>query len=826
MTLRDNAVETSTKAHQKEILAWLDASNPTARYSNTIKARHTGTGSWFVHSEAFDRWTKEANSISWLWGIPGCGKTVLSATVIEELTDICSHNPDHALAYFYFAFDDQALQRVERMVRSLFAQLCTQRASIPKCVDALYSKCSQGRSQPIPPTYDMLRNTFRLLLDCFGHVFIVLDALDECTERHNLVLALEDIASWHKPSLHMLTTSRKEFELEECMRTLTREVDRVGIEGVPVEADISSYVLGRLRTDRRLRRWHKSEQEETIVSTLTSKAQGMFLWVVCQLDVLARCRSKSELQEALLSLPKGLDDTYARILKIIDDEGNHAQVFQILQLLVGSNEPVTICQAAETITIDLNKTPQVDLDRRLVDLEDAVSMWSSLITLEKREDDTDVRDRVLRLAHFSIREYLLSTRIQKSTVSHWAMDAISTHLFIARLYIAYILFVEINADECTDQKWPYSQFCQDYPLIKVATSRWFKHLSIAELSETNFAWGKIGSQLFTADTESKCSPLVDLVRKRHCDHCFDLFRDESTWHQRDEAGIRQGSLMFTAHHNLPQTTEFLLAGGANPDTIHSYYDPGDSACPTPIVEATHWGHTNVVRRLLDHHVDVEIERQDCPNALKRACRYVYTEIVRLLLDYGADPNARVAGQITALGAALEACTAESYPGTSDSVKMLLQAGADIHDPVYDGIGSAPNYSPIAFGAYRIRNISVLRMLLENGADSVDGLAASCEKQSPERVLLCLAHGADINARAPVGPQVVKYWWSQLPFAGRTALQRACAHDDPRFVRMLLDHGADPNLCSPEGGSALEAYLNRPQNHLESGIGQGGLAYRG
>ena len=277
MALRDITLENSANFHQKDVLAWLNGSDPRTRYANTLKGRHTGTGSWYINSEAFDRWTKEPNSISWLWGIPGCGKTVLSTTIIERLMETCSHDPRFALAYFYFTFDDQAFQSVEGMIRSLIAQLCTQSTLIPHCVESLYEKCSEGRSQPTPSSLDSLRNVLCQLFGCFNEVYIVLDALDECTERHHLILALEDIVAWQKSELHLLTTSRRELELEEFMNTITIEADRIGIQGMPVEADINSYVLGRLCTDRRLKRWHKSELEKEIAMTLTSKAHGMYV---------------------------------------------------------------------------------------------------------------------------------------------------------------------------------------------------------------------------------------------------------------------------------------------------------------------------------------------------------------------------------------------------------------------------------------------------------------------------------------------------------------------------------------------------------------------
>ncbi len=268
------------------------------------------------------------------------------------------------------------------------------------------------------------------------------------------------------------------------------------------------------------------------------------------MDTLSRCRSVSELREALRSLPKDLDDTYARVLKAIDDDGNYAQVFKILRLLVGSNEPITIAEAAETIPIELDMTPQVDLERRLVDSDDVLSMCSALVVLETQRVDTDGK-RVLRLAHFSIREYLLSTRIHESTMSHWQMDTISCHLFIARLLITYILFLGIDIDACADDSPLGTQFYQDYPLAKVAMCRCSIHLSIAENSNTDLTCGDIGSQLFTFCSAATRSPLSQLFLIWHCDLCFGLTAENCEWDQRDDVGIRGNSLVFTAHHNLP-----------------------------------------------------------------------------------------------------------------------------------------------------------------------------------------------------------------------------------------------------------------------------------
>ncbi|KAI4171718.1 MAG: hypothetical protein LQ346_008715, partial [Caloplaca aetnensis] len=851
MALRDLTLENSATTHQKDILTWLDAPNPTPKYTNALQGRHPGTGSWYILSEAFDRWIKEPNSISWLWGIPGCGKTVLSATIIDRLTDLCSHHKDYALAYFYFAFDNVALQTVDGMIRSLAAQLCSQCISIPHWVESLYSRCSEAKSQP---THDSLRNMLCQLFGCFKQVFIVLDALDECTERHNLILALENIAGWQKSELHLLTTSRKELEIEECMNALTKEADRVGIQGIPIAGDISSFVLGMLRTDRRLKRWHKPELEKEIALTLTSKAHGMYVcrdllssyspvltlclphnrfqWVVCQLNTIASCRSMSELRRALLSLPKDLDDTYARILKAVDNDENHVQVFKILQLLVCSNEPITVAEAAETITIELDSTPQVDLERRLVEPDDVMTMCSALVVLETQEDSAYGRGPVLRLAHFSIREFLLSTRIQGGIVSHWHMDDISSHLFIARLFIAYLFFLEIDVDVneygfgC--YAGPNRQFYLDYPLAAAAATRWPRHLSIAENSGIDLACEETGSQLFMS--HSAATIQWPKFQTQHCMYCWGDLTYKGSW---DDVGIRHGSLVFAAHHNLLQTARVLLACGANPNAL---FNTGNRrrGPVTPLAEASYMGHIDIVKELLICQADVELEPQECPNALEQACRGGSIEAIRLLLDHGADPNARLPGLPSPLSSAL---VGRDLADTSCIiVKMLLDAGANINDPVEVWWASLSDLSVIVFAVLCRCDTSTIKALLDHGADGVDCLVASCDQESTEeQIHFLLDYGIDVNARASVPKwtrsyraSVSKYTrsyrlsvpkWGRIghrpPFwPGRTALESACTKNDPAIVRILLDHGADPNIRSELAASALEAYLNRSMGNLE------------
>jgi ATP-dependent 26S proteasome regulatory subunit len=51
------------------------------------------------------------DSLLWLYGEPGCGKTMLSSAVIESMAKHCRINTAQAVAYFYFAFTDIEKQK-------------------------------------------------------------------------------------------------------------------------------------------------------------------------------------------------------------------------------------------------------------------------------------------------------------------------------------------------------------------------------------------------------------------------------------------------------------------------------------------------------------------------------------------------------------------------------------------------------------------------------------------------------------------------------------------------------------------------------------------
>ena len=265
LCLRDIASE------HLRIIDWLAAPDPSTNYNRALTDRNPKTGLWFIEGSAYIDWKTTPRSFLWLYGIPGCGKTILSSTILQNVLKECQAKTTSAVLSFYFDFNDAEKERYEKMMRSLISQLS--RCCVSPALQDLHSSCLNGGRQP---TLEVLLETLHQMMKSLGDIYVVIDALDECTERNQLLKALEKMASWEDVSLHMLATSRRETDIEEALNLFSDESNRISIQSALVNADIRTYTHDRLLNDRELRRWLKHPKVQLeIEDTLVEKAAGM-----------------------------------------------------------------------------------------------------------------------------------------------------------------------------------------------------------------------------------------------------------------------------------------------------------------------------------------------------------------------------------------------------------------------------------------------------------------------------------------------------------------------------------------------------------------------
>jgi hypothetical protein len=186
----------------------------------------------------------------------------------------CEINQSSAFAYFFFDGRDgqKESQTVGSLIRSLITQFSTPYGGVPAVLTKLYHSFHNGSAQP---SVESLHATLLLILEAFNDVFIVLDALDECAERKDLLKWIKEMTSWRKGKLHLLATSRPEEDISRHLRLL--DPDHVYITQDLITGDVKRYVDHILDGEDAFDRWN-NEIKTNIKNKLLDSAGGMFVF--------------------------------------------------------------------------------------------------------------------------------------------------------------------------------------------------------------------------------------------------------------------------------------------------------------------------------------------------------------------------------------------------------------------------------------------------------------------------------------------------------------------------------------------------------------------
>jgi ankyrin repeat domain-containing protein 50 len=179
-----------------------------------------------------------------------------------------------------------------------------------------------------------------------------------------------------------------------------------------------------------------------------------FQYVALQLTALANAESLQAVKQALQNLPAGLDQTYTQALLSID-QIQKAQAIRALKWLAFSKRPLTLRELAEASIIDPRGSPPFDKEKRLFsstsvlkflpslvivhyegysDDSDGSASWESSITDDgdpnskvDSEDDSGAEASIVTLAHFSIKEFLVSDRIKVDPIAPFSFNEDDAH---------------------------------------------------------------------------------------------------------------------------------------------------------------------------------------------------------------------------------------------------------------------------------------------------------------------------------------------------------------------------------------------------------------
>lgn len=264
--------------HYDKITRWLSPVDASVNYEKAQRQRHNDTGKWYLLSSAYLNWKARPSSTTWLYGIPGCGKTVLSSTVIEDLITTVDQR---ALLYFFFDSNDTRKQSFDDMIRSLVCQLYQKQEITRTLLDSLFNSYQDGQAQP--PISKICTTLFEMLRE-MNEVWIVLDALDECKTRsdnrdaYGILPWIRHITTSKRVDCRMVITSREEEDIKSAFTSWIHPKSVTPIQGEAVTNDIRAYIRYRVHNDNELSRWqHHSDVQDEIETRVAEKAGVMLV---------------------------------------------------------------------------------------------------------------------------------------------------------------------------------------------------------------------------------------------------------------------------------------------------------------------------------------------------------------------------------------------------------------------------------------------------------------------------------------------------------------------------------------------------------------------
>ena len=144
------------------------------------------TCQWLLEREEFQSWISEPeSSLLWINGIPGSGKSFLAGFTVQHLRQ------RHSRVLHYFC--NERYEETRLTVKTLSCLLYQMLLLDDKLLNVLapfHDKATQKRLNCL----ETAREMFKASLTAFKPAFVVIDALDECVDRKNLVQILGNVS--------------------------------------------------------------------------------------------------------------------------------------------------------------------------------------------------------------------------------------------------------------------------------------------------------------------------------------------------------------------------------------------------------------------------------------------------------------------------------------------------------------------------------------------------------------------------------------------------------------------------------------------------------
>ncbi|KAL8965933.1 MAG: hypothetical protein Q9183_003611, partial [Haloplaca sp. 2 TL-2023] len=308
-----------------------------------------GSCEWILSRPVFQSWLDDESARSrllWVYGPPGCGKSILSSFVVRQLQDM-----GHMCQYFFFSFGDGMKRTINLLLRSLAYQVATTipdfRTQLEKLADdTVRLEKAEGRA-----IWQKLFISKLCKIRLQKPIYWIIDALDECEAPEKLLTLLSSIDSSRCP-LRVMLVSRKTQGLSHACQRLesSNQVDHLNIGDA--KEDMEAYAAQEIAYLR-----GGPEIKARVRRTIRDKASGNFLWVYLVIKEIMQCHTEAGIEEALHELPPDLEPLYERMERSLTNtlrSADRALSRRILTWVACAQRALTLEDLAEALKPEHN----------------------------------------------------------------------------------------------------------------------------------------------------------------------------------------------------------------------------------------------------------------------------------------------------------------------------------------------------------------------------------------------------------------------------------------------------------------------------------------
>jgi hypothetical protein len=307
-----------------------------------------------------------------------------------------------------------------------------------------------------------------------------------------------------------------------------------------------------------------------------------------------------------MSLPEGLDETYERILSNIP-QSHRRYAIMILQFLTFSERPLRLDEMVDAIAVFPDRTPAFKHENRMPRPREITRYCASLVRITGGKPEGlkgDIQE--LQLAHFSVKEFLVSNRISQSFKD--AFEEIQARSTIVTVSLSY-LFVAAQDEDVSKRrkKYPFSDYCARY---------WVEHAAVAK------------------EDENLARERINKFFARRAAYTYWLsIHDPDEPYGRRTSKQKPVALYYASLKGLTKSVKQLLDRGAD---VNARCGGSGNAHQATSPQ----GDEKLVQMMLQRVADINARGGKLGTALQAASRGSHIEVVRMLLHAGANVNAK------------------------------------------------------------------------------------------------------------------------------------------------------------------------------------------